>query len=307
MNGAAGEEEKPCPRPPRQDQKPAQRRATPVQHATRGKQRRYFVGDVASAKLVKTQMAKSTLDAGWAMLKTMWEYKNHQAGVVFEVVNESHSTQTCPCCGVIPASGPKGGAGLGIREWVCSECGTGHDRGTNAAKNILAAGHHRLFRAVRMSTLCLRCLHAAPRQASSGAGCECKTVHRPPVRWPAMAHSSHGAGGGMGFCYTKPVQRLRGCLKNIQRVKPRGISQNTTCSGLKYRHTPYAVCDAIFASGACGPEVRSNGHPTLPVAPPQRHTQTPVGNRSQRPTTRHNKREREPCSPTPHPTPPHHP
>ena len=107
MNGAAGEEEKPCPRPPRQDQKPAQRRATPVQHATRGKQRRYFVGDVASAKLVKTQMAKSTLDAGWAMLKTMWEYKSHQAGVVFEVVNESHSTQTCSCCGAIPASGPK--------------------------------------------------------------------------------------------------------------------------------------------------------------------------------------------------------
>ena len=30
-----------------------------------------FVGDVASAKLVKTKMAKSTLDAGWAMLKTM--------------------------------------------------------------------------------------------------------------------------------------------------------------------------------------------------------------------------------------------
>ena len=30
-----------------------------------------FVGDVGSSKLVKTKMAKSTLDAGWATLKTM--------------------------------------------------------------------------------------------------------------------------------------------------------------------------------------------------------------------------------------------
>ena len=103
-----------------------------------------FVGDVASAKLVKTKMAKSTLDAGWAMLRAMLEYKSHQAGVVFEVVGESYTTQTCSCCGVIPASSPKGRAGLRIREWVCSECGTAHDRDTNAAKNILAAGHRRL-------------------------------------------------------------------------------------------------------------------------------------------------------------------
>ena len=103
-----------------------------------------FVGDVASAKLVKTKMAKSTLDAGWSSLKTMLEYKSHQAGIVFMEVNEAYSTQTCSCCGSIPASSPKGRAGLRIREWVCSECGTAHDRDTNAAKNILAAGHRRL-------------------------------------------------------------------------------------------------------------------------------------------------------------------
>ena len=103
-----------------------------------------FVGDVASAKLVRTKMAKSTLDAGWAMLKTMLGNKSRQAGVVFEVVNEAYSTQTCSCCGVIPASSPKGRAGLGIREWTCSECGAVHDRDVNAARNILAAGHRRL-------------------------------------------------------------------------------------------------------------------------------------------------------------------
>ena len=103
-----------------------------------------FVGDVSSAKLVKTKMAKSTLDAGWLSLKTMLEYKSHQAGVVFDVVNESYSTQTCSCCGSIAASSPKGRAGLRIREWTCSDCGAVHDRDVNAARNILAAGLRRL-------------------------------------------------------------------------------------------------------------------------------------------------------------------
>ncbi|SHF37807.1 transposase, IS605 OrfB family, central region [Lampropedia hyalina DSM 16112] len=103
-----------------------------------------FVGDVASVKLVKTRMAKSTLDAGWSSLKTALEYKCHQAGVVFEEVNEAYSTQTCSACGSLPPQRPKGIAGLGIREWTCSECGAVHERDVNAARNILAAGHCRL-------------------------------------------------------------------------------------------------------------------------------------------------------------------
>ena len=43
-----------------------------------------FVGNVSADAMVKTKMAKSTLDAGWSMLKTMLEYKSHGAGVVFE-------------------------------------------------------------------------------------------------------------------------------------------------------------------------------------------------------------------------------
>lgn len=102
-----------------------------------------FVGNVSSSKLVKTKMAKSTLDAGWAMFKTMLEYKCTNAGIVFEEVNESYSTQTCSQCGSI--EGPKGLAGLGVREWTC-ECGAVHDRDTNAAKNILAKGLNMLER-----------------------------------------------------------------------------------------------------------------------------------------------------------------
>ena len=103
-----------------------------------------IVGDVSSAKLVKTKMAKSVLDAGWGMLKTQLKYKAIARSVVFDIVNESYSTQTCSICGVIPSSSPKGRADLGIREWTCSECGAEHDRDTNAAMNILAAGLCRL-------------------------------------------------------------------------------------------------------------------------------------------------------------------
>jgi putative transposase len=100
-----------------------------------------FVGNVASAKLIKTKMAKSTLDAGWTMFKMMLEYKSHQAGIVFEGVNESYTTQACSRCASI--EGPKGLSGLGIRQWTCG-CGAVHDRDVNAARNIAARGLVRL-------------------------------------------------------------------------------------------------------------------------------------------------------------------
>ncbi|WP_432742582.1 transposase [Methylobacter sp. G7] len=109
------------------------------------------VGNVSASGLAKTKMAKSVLDAGWAMLKTQLEYKSIRAQGVFIEVNESYTTQACSCCGCISASSPKGRAGLGIREWTCAECGTTHDRDMNAAKNILALGHKRL--AVGISVL----------------------------------------------------------------------------------------------------------------------------------------------------------
>ena len=103
-----------------------------------------FVGNVSSLKLVKTKMAKSVLDAGWGALKTLLEYKCEHAGVVFQEINESYSTQRCSYCQAIADSSPKGRTALGIREWTCSECGAEHERDINAARNILALGHERL-------------------------------------------------------------------------------------------------------------------------------------------------------------------
>lgn len=103
-----------------------------------------YVGNAKSSSFTQTKMAKSVLDAGWSMLKTMLKYKCDHAGIVFKEVNESYTTQTCSICGALPESRPKGIAGLGMREWTCSECGVTHDRDINAARNILAVGHGRL-------------------------------------------------------------------------------------------------------------------------------------------------------------------
>lgn len=97
-----------------------------------------IVGDVSSAKLGKTRMAKSVLDAGWGMLKTQLLYKGEHAGRSVEIVNERNTSRACSSCGSL--SGPKGVNGLRVRVWTCSECGDSHDRDVNAARNIVRLG-----------------------------------------------------------------------------------------------------------------------------------------------------------------------
>lgn len=96
---------------------------------------RVIVGDVNAAGLAKTRMAKSVLDAGWTTFREMLRYKALRHGASFEVADERFSTQACSACGSI--GGPKGIAGLGIRQWHCSDCGSLHDRDVNAARNLL--------------------------------------------------------------------------------------------------------------------------------------------------------------------------
>lgn len=104
-----------------------------------------FVGNVNAQAMIKNKrLAKSTLDAGWGLLKTMLSYKCAHAGIVFEEINETYTTVTCSHCRKIPDSSPKGRAGLRIRRWTCSECCVTHDRDVNAARNILALGLQRL-------------------------------------------------------------------------------------------------------------------------------------------------------------------
>lgn len=94
------------------------------------------VGNVNASALKKTRMAKSVSDAGWSAFRNMLAYKAKQ----FVLVDERFTTQTCSSCGTLPPERPKGIAGLGIRSWVCSDCGASHDRDVNAALNILRIG-----------------------------------------------------------------------------------------------------------------------------------------------------------------------
>ncbi len=114
---------------------------------------RIVVGDVSASKLAKTNMAKSVLDAGWSAFRSMLQYKSIATGAETIVVNERMTSQTCSECGCLPLSRPKGIAGLGVRHWICSDCGTSHDRDTNAARNILRVGAERRAPVVEIPAL----------------------------------------------------------------------------------------------------------------------------------------------------------
>ena len=103
------------------------------------------VGNVSASKLARTTMAKSVLDAGWSAFRDMLCYKARlRGGGACLEVSEHLSTQTCSECGGLPASRPRGIAGLRERVWRCDDCGAEHDRDVNAARNILRLGQQTL-------------------------------------------------------------------------------------------------------------------------------------------------------------------
>jgi transposase len=101
-----------------------------------------FFGDAKSSKLAKTRMAKGVYDSGWAQIKTFLAYKTIRRQGRMIVQNEQNTTITCSSC--LKKSGPSGLSGLGVREWICEECGQVHDRDVNSAINILRLGHESL-------------------------------------------------------------------------------------------------------------------------------------------------------------------
>lgn len=96
------------------------------------------IGDVSSAKLVKTPFAKSTYDAAWYSVRYQLHYKAQRLAGVCVSGREAFSSVTCSACGA--RSGPSGLSALGVREWCCTACGVVHDRDVNAARNILRTG-----------------------------------------------------------------------------------------------------------------------------------------------------------------------
>jgi putative transposase len=86
--------------------------------------------------LARTRLSKSVADAGWSMLVRLLEEKAlrcHRTGVRVSVWFPS--SRLCSGCGF--NSGKKT---LAVRSWTCPQCGIGHDRDLNAARNILVEG-----------------------------------------------------------------------------------------------------------------------------------------------------------------------
>ena len=86
-------------------------------------------------------LAKSIADVSFSMIRQMLTYKCKWYGKELVIINRwSPTSKTCNHCGHIMEN-----FSLGIREWVCPECGTHHDRDINAAKNILDEGMRMMF------------------------------------------------------------------------------------------------------------------------------------------------------------------
>lgn len=94
--------------------------------------------DLAVSNMVKNHnLAKAISDCGWHELTRQLTYKAEWNGRTYiKIGRYIPSSQTCNVCGFVN----KDTNDLSVREWICPECGTKHDRDINAATNILNEG-----------------------------------------------------------------------------------------------------------------------------------------------------------------------
>lgn len=89
-------------------------------------------------KMLKNNgFAKSVLDTSWGELIRQLKYKADWYGKRMVQINRFYpSSQICSNCGYQNTAIKD----LAIREWICPQCNTNHDRDINAAKNIMTIG-----------------------------------------------------------------------------------------------------------------------------------------------------------------------
>ena len=84
----------------------------------------------------KAGLNKAILDQGWSEFARQLAYKLESNGGALVKVSPAYTSQTCSCCGHVDKLNRKTQA-----SFVCVVCGHAEHADTNAAKNILAAGH----------------------------------------------------------------------------------------------------------------------------------------------------------------------
>ena len=91
----------------------------------------------ASNMMKNHNLAKAISDCGWYELTRQLTYKAYWNNRQYIKIGRFvPSSQTCSVCGHINIETKD----LSVRQWICPQCGTKHDRDINAAINILNEG-----------------------------------------------------------------------------------------------------------------------------------------------------------------------
>ena len=116
-----------------------------------------------SGLLKNRKLSRAISSAGWREFRTMCEAKSEKFGREFVVISRWEPTsQICSDCGY-----RWGKLDLKVREIVCINCGTLHDRDDNASKNIEQVGVGHIHDSKRTGRECKTSLEATPVELST--------------------------------------------------------------------------------------------------------------------------------------------
>ena len=116
-----------------------------------------------SGMLKNRKLSTAISQAGWRQFRTMCEAKSNKFAREFVVISRWEPTsQVCSDCGY-----RWGKLDLKVREVVCLNCGTLHDRDDNASKNIEQVGVGHIHDSKRTGRECKTSVEAVPDELST--------------------------------------------------------------------------------------------------------------------------------------------